>query len=339
MKHYIFHVSGTHCASCKLLIEDSLQDHEGIKNVHVDIKKEIIHIDTDQEVPAEDFAATLTTIIKPHGYTLSIQKQNDTNLKESSQDLWKAIPLGLVFLVLFFGLQKTGLLDFGIGGDSITPSVSFMIGLIASISSCLAIVGGLILSISAQATKTSGVAAKKPLFLFHSGRIIGFALLGGVLGIVGHTVGITPAASSLLGILAAIVMILLGGSLVGIFKSNSFTLPSIFFTTIRKIEHTTLAPLLLGVGTFFLPCGFTQSMQIAALSSGSFVSGMGLMLAFALGTLPVLTLVSFGSVSFAQSPHASIFFKTAGVIVIGLGIVALLSGLAGMGIIRPLFTL
>ncbi len=30
-------------------------------------------------------------------------------------------------------------------------------------------------------------------------------------------------------------------------------------------------PIIVGVGTFFLPCGFTQSMQIAALSSGSFV--------------------------------------------------------------------
>ena len=80
-------------------------------------------------------------------------------------------------------------------------------------------------------------------------------------------------------------------------------------------------------------------MQVAALSSGSFISGMGLMFAFALGTLPMLALLSFSSVSFAHSKHAPLFFKSAGVLVIGLGAFALLAGLAGLGVIDPLFNI
>ena len=111
------------------------------------------------------------------------------------------------------------------------------------------------------------------------------------------------------------------------------------FNFFRKIEHKTFTPIIIGFGTFFLPCGFTQSMQVVALSSGSFVSGFLIMFSFALGTLPMLLLLSFGSASFAHSKYAPLFFKSAGVIVVGLGLFALLAGLAGLGIISPLFNI
>jgi sulfite exporter TauE/SafE len=134
-------------------------------------------------------------------------------------------------------------------------------------------------------------------------------------------------------------MIVLGLNLIGVFKQSKLTLPSGIFNFFRKVEHQTFAPLLLGVGTFFLPCGFTQSMQVSALSSGSFISGSLIMLSFALGTLPMLALLSFGSASFAHSKYAPLFFKSAGIVVIGLGLFALLAGLAGLGIINPLFNI
>ena len=168
--------------------------------------------------------------------------------------------------------------------------------------------------------------------------MIGFALLGGVLGLIGKLIG-GFAFAGILGLIASIVMILLGLNLVGVFKKNKLTLPSHIFSYFRKVEHATWAPIVIGVGTFFLPCGFTQSMQVSAIGSGSFISGALIMFSFALGTLPVLALLSFGSISFANGKHAPLFFKSAGVIVIGLGIFALLAGLAGLGIINPLFNI
>lgn len=336
MKNYTFHVSGTHCASCKILIEDILNDQDSVKKAQVNLKGEVVHIDTDSNSTPEELAALLTEKIKSHGYTLSVEKVIAE--KQSNDSIWKAIPIGLVFLALFFLLQKSGILNLGIGGK-ITPATSFIIGLIASVSSCLAIVGGLVLSLSAKVTQDDGKKAKKPFILFHLGRIIGFALLGGILGFIGKAIGINFMFSAILGLLASTVMIILGLNLVGVFKKSKLTLPSNLFNYFRKIEHATITPILVGVGTFFLPCGFTQSIQVAALSSGSFFSGMGLMLAFALGTFPMLALLSLSSVSFAQSKRASLFFTSAGVVVIGLGIFALLTGLAGMGIINPLFNI
>ena len=48
----------------------------------------------------------------------------------------------------------------------------------------------------------------------------------------------------------------------------------------------------LGAATFFLPCGFTQALQLYVLAKGSFTTGALTMLAFALGTLPALLSLS-----------------------------------------------
>ncbi len=335
MKTYTFHVSGTHCASCKILIEDILNEQIGIERASVDLKHETVSIDTALSESQHKLAEILTEKIQHNGYSLSVEKK----AKEKIDDgvIWKAIPIGLAFLVVFFLLQKSGILNLGIGGQT-TPVTSFIIGLIASVSSCLAIVGGLVLSLSATVSQDN-VSDTKTFTLFHLGRLISFAVLGGVLGAVGSTIGINFTFTAILGILASVVMLLLGLNLAGVFEKNKVALPSSIFNLFRRIEHKTFTPLIIGFATFFLPCGFTQSMQVSALSSGSFMSGLLIMLAFALGTLPMLVLLSFGSASFAHGKHAPLFFKSAGVVVIGLGLFALLAGLAGLGIINPLFNI
>ncbi|KKU50484.1 MAG: hypothetical protein UX71_C0001G0139 [Parcubacteria group bacterium GW2011_GWA1_47_10] len=334
-KNYTFHVSGTHCASCKILIEDILKEQDFVKSSRVDLKKQTLEIETESEENAEEIAAILTEKIKPHGYELSVEKK--LPVQKGDDVIWKAVPVGLGVLALFFLLQRSGILNFGLGGQA-TPATSFIIGLVASVSSCLAIVGGLVLSLSAKISQDD-VSDTKTFLLFHIGRLFSFAILGGVLGAVGNAIGINFTFTAILGIIASLVMLLLGLNLVGVFAKSHITLPSGIFNFFRKIEHKTFTPLLIGFGTFFLPCGFTQSMQVVALGSGSFVSGLMIMFAFALGTLPMLALLSFGSASFAHGKHAPLFFKSAGVVVVGLGLFALLSGLAALGIISPLFSI
>ncbi len=336
MKKYTFHVSGTHCASCKILIEDILGEQDFIKSSNVDLKKEIIDLEIEGDKNTQDIIDILNNKIKQNGYTLSQEKIITETVQDSL--IWKALPIGLGFLLLFFILQKSGILNLGIGGET-TPATSFIIGIIASLSSCLAIVGGLVLSLSAKVAQDDKKSTGKPFVLFHAGRLFGFAFLGGVLGLIGGAIGINFLLSAILGLIASSVMIILGLNLLGIFKRNKITLPSSIFSFFRKVEHAIWAPILIGIGTFFLPCGFTQSMQIAALSSGSFISGFLIMFSFALGTLPVLGLLSFGSVSFSHSKHAPLFFKSAGVVVVGLGLFALLAGLVGIGLINPLFNI
>ncbi len=288
-KKFVFHVSGTHCAACKILIEDVLNELDVVHNVSVNLKHETVEIETDSDMSPEELAQILTQKIKQNGYMLSaeksIQERRDGNV------IWQAIPIGLIFLALFFILQKSGILNFGLGGN-ITPVTSFIIGLIASVSSCLAIVGGLVLSLSAKISEDNE-SDTKTFLLFHSGRLISFAVLGGFLGLIGSTISINFTFTAILGILASLVMLLLGFNLTGMFAKNKITLHSGIFNFFRKIEHKTFTPLFIGFGTFFLPCGFTQSMQVVALTSGNFWSGTLIMLAFAIGTLPMLMFLSF----------------------------------------------
>jgi sulfite exporter TauE/SafE len=61
------------------------------------------------------------------------------------------------------------------------------------------------------------------------------------------------------------------------------------------------------------------------------------MFTFALGTLPMLGLLSFGSFSIATKSWKGIFFKTAGLVVIILALFNLINALVVAGVIDPIF--
>jgi sulfite exporter TauE/SafE len=197
-----------------------------------------------------------------------------------------------------------------------------------------------VLSLSASSAKEGGPWRTQTLF--HVGRLGGFFILGGMVGLLGSSFHLGLTANAVLGGLVALVMLILGINLLDVFhfmKRLQLTMPARFSKhVVRGSQHDHyLAPLLVGIGTFFLPCGFTQSMQLYALSTGSFMQGALTMLVFALGTLPVLALLSFGSLNIAQQSWKGIFFKTAGIIVIILALLNLANALAMMGIMGPLF--
>lgn len=200
---------------------------------------------------------------------------------------------------------------------------AFVIGLIASVSSCVAVVGGLVLSMSTNFAK--GGDSLKPQILFHLGRLASFFFGGGLVGIIGANFQLSNTGTFFIGAIVSVVMIILGLNLLDIFSWASklqITLPVSIREKIHNLKYFnhTLTPLVVGILTFFLPCGFTQSMQIYTLSTGSFWTGAFTMFAFALGTLPILALLSFGSLGIHKKSWAPIFFKTAGFIVIFFGL-------------------
>jgi hypothetical protein len=119
-------------------------------------------------------------------------------------------------------------------------------------------------------------------------------------------------------------MVLLGLNLLGLFPSLGSYLPRLPRALSDRLHdsasrETKSAAFLLGGATFFLPCGFTQALQLYVLSKGSFVTGALTMLAFALGTLPALLSLSTIS-SLAKGALQKHFVRFAGAAVILLGI-------------------
>lgn len=336
MKKYTLYVHGMHCASCVMLIEEILKEVEGVKSVKANLHTRIVVVEGEWEKTSNEVAEFLTSFVKNNGYTLSLEQE----VKEKKwNEFLYAFPIAVAFIAGFILLQKIGLVSLITSGE-VNYGTAFLIGLVASISSCLAVVGGLALSLSAQYAKDG--AGWKPQVLFHGGRLIGFFILGGIIGLLGGSFYMGQTGSVILGGLVAIVMLILGINLLDIFhgiKKFQFTIPKVIGKKIMK-ERTVvngITPFVVGAVTFFLPCGFTQSMQLYALSTGDFVRGALIMLVFALGTLPVLSALSFSSVNIKDKSWSGIFFKTAGIVVIALAFFNIINILVVAGVINPVF--
>ena len=334
---YSFHVSGMHCNSCVLMTESELNDLPEITKVKSSLKKNSVEVTGDfGDKDQRQIAIELSEVLKKHGYTLSVEKQ----IKVTNWSDFKiAIPVAILFAFIFVILQKVGLVNM-IGGSDVNYGTAFIIGIIASLSSCMAVVGGLILSMSATFAKEG--SKFKPQLLFHIGRIVSFFILGGVIGVIGRAFTLSTSLSFTLEIIIAIVMFILGINLLDIFplaKRLQIAMPKFLghnALNVSKFNHS-FTPLLVGIVTFFLPCGFTQSMQIYTLSTGSFLKGGLSMLSFALGTLPVLALISFSSFSIKNNKHSGVFFKSAGLIVIMFALFNFINSLVVIGAIPPVF--
>lgn len=344
---YTFHVNGMHCSSCSLVIEQELSDLSYVESVHADSHKHMVTVTGDFEgVPQEELAKDFSTLLSPKGYTLSIEKSTGDNEKKwpasaGWSDFKIAIPIALGVIALFVLLQKIGLVNL-VNTKNMSFGTAFAVGIIASLSSCAAVVGGLLLSMSATFAKEGDRI--RPQLMFHGGRIISFFILGGVIGFVGSAFTLNITASFALGLIIGLVMLVLGINLLDIFHFTKRFQPAMpkFLSKhalgVSKWNHA-LTPFVVGVVTFFLPCGFTQSMQIYTLSTGGFFAGGLTMLSFAIGTLPVLALISFSSFSIKNSSKSGIFFKSAGLIVIAFALFNLINSLVVIGFIPPVFNL
>lgn len=111
MKQYTFHVSGTHCPSCKILIEDTLIEQNGITRASVNLKQKTVLIECETNSDAGNLVCTLSKKIESYGYRLAQEKSEEEPKKNGV--IWQAIIIGLIVLVLFFLLQKSGILNFG----------------------------------------------------------------------------------------------------------------------------------------------------------------------------------------------------------------------------------
>lgn len=336
-KTYTFHVLGMHCKACVFMTEDVLKDMPAISKATTRLGSKTVEITGEfGDKTPEEIARELSLALKPHGYSLSVEKPEVVSNKK---DFLFALPIALGFIVAFVLLQKAGIVNL-VNSSDVSYGTAFIIGIIASLSTCMAVVGGVVLSMSASFAHEGD--KWKPQALFHVGRLVSFFLFGGVIGALGANFTLSTSGMFILSLIVGIVMLILGINLLDVFPWAKKFQPSMpkFFSKhaleVTKINHT-LTPFLIGIVTFFLPCGFTQSMQIYTLGTGSFLAGAFTMFAFALGTFPVLALISFSSFSIRESNKSGIFFKTAGLIVIAFAIFNLINSLVVVGIINPVF--
>jgi uncharacterized protein len=241
--------------------------------------------------------------------------------------------------------EATGLmrLTSGVGGpDEGGLMVAALLGLAAGVSTCMALTGGLVLALSATYTagrsnegREERLAGRlRPHAAFQAGRIGGFAVLGAALGAAGAGVALPAPVVALLMVTAAVVMGSIGIRLTGLSPRVAAWSPTLPPGLSRALglgrdlptSYSDARGLALGAATFFLPCGFTQAVQIYALSTGSPFEAGAVMALFAVGTAPGLLALG-GLPEVVPARRRAGLLQVVGVVVLGF---ALVNGTAGL---------
>lgn len=323
-KKVIIYISGLHCAACETFISQEFKSLPGVSNLDLDRRSGKLEMVIDREI---DFKPVFVKLAK-HGYQAGWKKKTPKRIFQPKEYLYAGlIVVGLFILYRF--LKYLGILDFiFLDNEQVSWSFSFVVGLVASISTCLAVVGSVVISFGAKYRKQSLVLAN---IYFHLGRLASFFIFGGLLGLIGKTIGFNTTMVGLIMLLLGVILLLLGLNLLGILTLTKINLkpPKKSLEVWEKAKNSNhhLAPVFIGAATFLLPCGFTQSMQIMAVGTGNFFSGGLLMFMFALGTLPVLFIlgITAGKLSGAKN---KIFSLVISFLIIIFGLNFIFSGIS-----------
>lgn len=334
-KTKVFHIDGMTCTSCEVIIERKIKKLDGVTEV------EVTHSSGACEVTTSGAEVKRSDIEKALSDTEYRLVENKSDIHSSVN--WKhLLKIGVIILIIYFLVSTVDILSFDTAvNDSLSYGAIFLIGLIASVSSCLAVVGGLVLTFTATAKRMNPASSKWQLLrtqlFFNGGRLISYFLLGGIVAIIGSAVAPSPRIMGLITLVAALVMVLLALDLLGLSGSKKWIprMPKQWSHWIHDMAEREewWIPFALGGLTFFLPCGFTQSMQLYVLTTGSFMHGALTLFVFALGTLPAL--LGIGAVaSFASSKGRSYrwFMLIAGCIVLLLGLYNIKNSLNLLGV-------
>lgn len=228
----------------------------------------------------------------------------------------------------------------------------FMVGLLGSVH-CAGMCGGIVGAFSLASAPMRGapvlVAARRPAvglepalraLAYNTGRIGSYvaagALAGGLAGGLRTMAGAAPLQAAGYW-LANLMLVALGLYLMDVWRGLAHVEAAGRFIW-RRIQPLTkqLLPLdsplkMLALGSLWgwLPCGMVYSVLLTAMFSGSAVSGASVMLAFGLGTLPMLLAMGMLGARLRGWIQRRPVRLASGFVVLGFGVLGLVRAAAG----------
>lgn len=195
-----------------------------------------------------------------------------------------SIVTSTIFVLVIYFFQK----HFSFSVNASSSYIAFFIfGLVAGLSTCSPITGSLFLSFLPQ---------KKSALIFLLSRVIAFTVFGYFLGYIGNYFRLSIQNIGVTSLIISIVTLILALNFLKILSFKNFKIKSV-------------SPVIAGILTFFLPCGFTLTTQSLALASASPLNSTLIMLVFCLGTVSPLLLLFFTSKKITQNQKISAYFN------------------------------
>ena len=183
--------------------------------------------------------------------------------------------------------------------------IAVFLGALVSGWHCALMCGGIAAAIERPVALEAPLRAKSELFylqlIMHFGRVTTYVLLGALAAAVGVVVwqqNLIPIQRPLFA-LTSLILILMGIRLLTLSKSDRLLGGKWLTSKIATYWSKYLGRMASGPSRWFsgmlwglVPCGLVYSVLPLAFLSGDVLTGAGLMLAFGLGTLPNLLLIS-----------------------------------------------
>jgi uncharacterized protein len=179
-----------------------------------------------------------------------------------------------------------------------------LVGSLAGSMHCAAMCGPFAASLGGFTR--AGKSAYAAHAAYHAGRLLTYLALGGGAALVGQALDIAGTAagvSRVSAIVAGALLVLFGLSTLahekGFLKLQRRaprrwgTLLGGIFARLRDLPVVPRAAVL-GLSTTLVPCGWLYAFVATAAASGTFLSGVGVMAAFWLGTVPALVVAGVG---------------------------------------------
>lgn len=212
--------------------------------------------------------------------------------------------------------------------DALVVGAAFLSGLLGG-AHCAAMCGGIATSFATQTDGGWGKAAQPNL-----GRITGYALAGAVAGGFGSgVVHLAQAPELALFVRAAVGIVLILAALRLLDRKGRWRFPSVagnrFWQLLRPLQarclpaNTAFRRFGLGLLWGWMPCGLQGTLLAAAWLQASAVHGALTMLAFGLGTLPVMLPLTWAGVRIGQRLQRGGWRAASGWIVLCSGLLTL----------------
>lgn len=319
-------VEGMHCPHCQTAIEQAVSSLPGIQKPRASFRNGTLTALWDaQALPLKSLAASLAKL----NYTLEDYQR---------KPLWRRVlsvagPLaGLVVLYMLLTHTPLGtwLNAFPLARAGMGLGALFTVGLMTSVH-CGAMCGGIGIAQSANAAQQGRKPGHASL-MYNLGRVVSYTVIGGIVGALGMAFNLSAATKAFIQIAAAAFMLIMALNLLGGFsflRRLSFSLPRGLEAKIfgKKAGRSSFY---VGLANGLMPCGPLQSMQLYALSAGSWWMGALSMLFFSLGTVPLMLGIGFAGGLVQRFAKPMRVFSA--LLVAALGMSMLLNGMALAGI-------
>ncbi|MBI2641795.1 sulfite exporter TauE/SafE family protein [Candidatus Roizmanbacteria bacterium] len=308
IKKTTLHIQGMHCPSCDILIQDKTSELSNVVKVKANYKNQKAEVEYvgsfgDREI------GEVNRRIQPFGYrVLRDEERGVADIHEPlSKRLFDAGAIAVILFILFFFAQELNLVPNFNTNAGLTLTTALILGLVASTSTCMATSGALFLATIGKGSSDNKLI---PTISFNAGRVLSYAFFGFLAGFVGKAIAFNFQLSSLLTLVVSILMVLVGLDMAKVFSIQTIFAPSFtkgIFLSLEKrfIKNPKKTGFFLGAITYFLPCGFTQTVQLYALGLADPIKSSLIMAIFALGTVPALM-----AIGFATSLTKSSFYPT-----------------------------